>query len=208
MFHFGKVLTQVILKPEYSPLAWENKEIRPLNQESFRDFFLIQCASHIATTINRNISTIAPYRLSAYSSGSQTFLALSIHHSLFDGISLPQIFFQVEKHYLHLSPNPTASTSDILECISTIDLAAAKSFWQKYLSRYKWSHESLLSIRPSNTKRLIQPFKESLSSFKKVAASQHVTVQALFTCAFSRLLALQVYQRTDVVFGVSCIFGI
>ncbi|KAF9564589.1 peptide synthetase [Agrocybe pediades] len=202
VFHFGRSLTQVVLKPEFSPLAWEDRLLPALDQTTFRDYFLSEIAPSIAATINQNVSTIAPYRLSAFSSDNQNFLVLSIHHALFDGTSLPRIFAQVERDYLELPLIPVTASSDILDYISTTDLSEAKTFWKKYFSGYRWSQAPLLSSLPAPTKRFIYPFKEPLSSIRRIAASYHVTIQALLTCVFAKLLATHVYGRRDVVFGV------
>lgn len=159
-------------------------------------------ASAISKTINQNISATPPYQLSAYLSAKNTYLVLSIQHALFDGISLPHIFHQVEREYLGLQRRDQASFSGILGHINAIDLDLAKAFWENYLRGYCWPQHSLYSDSLGPTQRLKLPFKASLASIKEMATLKSVTMQALFTCAFAHCLALKVYKQKDVVFGV------
>ncbi|KDR81669.1 hypothetical protein GALMADRAFT_59971 [Galerina marginata CBS 339.88] len=203
VFHFGRTLHQVVLKSESCSLNWESKETAVLpDSESFRQFFLSREAPAIARKINQSISTAPPYQLSVYPSEKQNFVALSIHHALFDGISLPQLFLQVERHYLGFSSCPDTPASEILQYISAIDLDEAEKFWREYFDGFTWPRALLLSQPSQSTNRMVLDFKIPLSTLKKSSSLHQVTVQALFTCAFAHLLARNVYRRKDVVFGV------
>ncbi|KAH9484356.1 NRPS [Psilocybe cubensis] len=203
IFHFGRTLSQVVLNPQSCSLNWSQKELFMLAQNtSFSQYFMAQEASLIAKQVNETISTVSPYRLSAYQANDRIYLVLSIHHALFDGISLPMLFEQVERSYLGLELSPTATISDLLQQITAVDYDMARAFWKNYFTDYVWPLSMLYPKGVYTTQQLTLPLKSPLSLIKKLAASQRVTMQALFTCAFGHLLARKVYKQKDVVFGV------
>lgn len=203
VFHFGRTLSQIILKPNVCELNWKDHPLSsPLKGSSFGDFFLQKEGSNVAKGINRTLSSVPPYRLSVYTSPIQKFLVLSIHHALFDGISLPLMFREVEQGYLGQDCGPLSSPLDILAHISSIDHNDAKNFWVEYFSGFSWTQPALIPNLPHTTQRRIVQFQSSLSSLKVLAASQQATLQALLTSSFALLLARDVYKCRDVTFGV------
>lgn len=112
------------------------------------------------------------------------------------------VFEQVEGEYLSLELPPKAAILELLQQITTVDFNLAQKFWEDYFAGYVWPRNTLYPGGLSSTQRLTLPFRSSLSSIKKLATSQRVTMQALFTCAFGQLLARKVYKQKDVVFGV------
>ncbi|KJA27343.1 hypothetical protein HYPSUDRAFT_63026 [Hypholoma sublateritium FD-334 SS-4] len=203
IFNFGRALSQIVLKPNVGELNWKDHALSsPLADSSFGDYFLQGEGSNVAKEINRTLSSVPPYRLSAYTSPTQKFLVLSIHHALFDGISLPLIFREVEQKHLGQNCAPPSSSLDILAHISSIDHNDAKNFWVEYFSGFSWTQPALIPSSPHTTQRHVVQFQSSLSSLKVLSASQQATLQALLTSSFALLLARDVYKCRDVTFGV------
>ncbi|TFK42523.1 peptide synthetase [Crucibulum laeve] len=202
VFHIGRTLAQVILKPEVSNLPWTEKTTAIHNPAEFSRWFLTNKALPITKNINDEISRVPPFRISIYASAGDTFLVFSIHHALYDGISLPILIGDVERVYTGFGPRSQASLPAILDHIATIDLAAAQTFWTSYFDGFQWPIQQLASDTPSESRRLVVPFTRSLSSLKGLATSEKVTLQALLTCTFAKLLSTRIYHSEDVAFGI------
>ncbi|OBZ75800.1 Nonribosomal peptide synthetase 2 [Grifola frondosa] len=110
VFYFGRELVQVILHADDCPNQCREK-IAPSDDDSdFREFFSSVEASLTATDINEHLSDRPPVRLSFYSTDSSrtTFVVLSIHHALYDGMSLPVLLRDFESAYLGEPALPSA----------------------------------------------------------------------------------------------------
>ena len=129
-------------------------------------------------------------------------MVLSLHHALYDGISLPVLIDDLERAYSRQPQLPSAPLRNVLEQITTIDQDAAHSFWTSHLKDYPWN--KLLRKTASSSSADIESltFKQPLSVLQAKAAGQHVTLQALLMCAYGSLLAQHIYGHDDIVFGV------
>lgn len=193
---------QVVLEPEHCELNWTEKERSFVNDSTFADHFLGGEATTISREINHNLSSIPPYRLSVFSSIQTTYLVFSIHHALFDGISLPLILQTVEKDYQNVDLGPAVPSKDILQLAFNIDLGQAHAFWDRHFADFPWPVTAFKQRRSDSVKKLVVPFNAPLSSFKATSMVHRVTMQALFTAAFGAFLAKDLYHQRDVVFGV------
>ncbi|PPR03610.1 hypothetical protein CVT24_007726 [Panaeolus cyanescens] len=201
VFYFGRSLFQVVLSGPKSSLQW-NEQTSNSDSRNFAEHFLHNDGPRIVKEINSQLSSLPPYRLNLYTNVSgERFLTLSIHHSLFDGISLPFIFSDVEREYTGLTPRETPSLSDVLAHIPC-DLTVAESFWKTEFDKFVWPSPAFSQLNSDFSLRCSVPFTSSLSHLKSIASTQHVTLQALLTCAFSRILSTEVYGSKDVAFGV------
>ncbi|KAF9483747.1 peptide synthetase [Pholiota conissans] len=202
IFHFGRTLSQIVLHRDVCALNWTDNHELLLEDCKFGENFFKNRAPKIAQEINQNLSVTPPYCLSVYKGKSETFLVLSIHHALFDGVSLPRLFWEVEQEYQDKYCGNPPSSSEILSHILAIKLDEAKLFWKKYFLGFSGTQQPLVPTLPLKTQRDVVHFKSSLSSLRALAASQHITLQALLTSAFALLLARHIYKQRDVVFGV------
>lgn len=175
-------------------------------KENFVTWFLGHEAVTTAKVINGAISGSPPFRVCVYTSPGPTFLVLSIHHALYDGISLPFLMDHIEREYFDSSLRPIALSSDILSQISNVDLAKAREFWNVYFKGFTWT--DLRQPTTTLTKRHVCQLTTPFSSLKALAASNQVTLQALLTCTFASTVAATIYQTDDVAFGVRASFGI
>ncbi|KIM49051.1 hypothetical protein M413DRAFT_438219 [Hebeloma cylindrosporum] len=203
VFHFGRDLLQIVLGPDSAPINWKHRKGIKCTKETFGTCFREQKALDIAREINLNVSSIPPYRLSVYVVQDHHFLVLSIHHALFDGISLPKFLSELEREYLGLTcSGKVAVTSDILRQISNINFDNAERFWKNQFKGISWPQAVIAPVLPWRVCHHDVPFKASISSLKKLASSHGITLQALLTCAFASILARDIYKQEDVVFGV------
>lgn len=202
MFHFGKVLSQVVLKAEICRLPWAEKEVIFPSKENFLQWFHAAEAASITINLNHLSHSQPPFAVTIYQLPPDSFMCLSIHHALYDGISLPLILDAVERAYLHLPPRPIAMTGEILNHILSLDLAKTRSFWTGHFSGYDWPAIDLERSTLPESDSCEVLFKTRLSSLKSLVISHQVTLQALFSAAFATILSSKIYGKPDVVFGV------
>jgi hypothetical protein len=198
-------MVQVVLKPSdaaeiLSERTWN------VDSSSFVTSFKEQLADSLTRDINRSLSSIPPLRLTLFSLPTATVVVLSIHHALYDGSSLPLILSDIESAYFGSDLLPVASLHDILARIASNDLNAAQRFWTKYFGGFTkapspWNDDWQDSSPPSLHMSLA--FTAPLSSVKATAVRHQVTLQALLTFAFAKLIAVRLYKSRDVSFGVS-----
>ena len=145
IFHFGRDLVQVVLHPDDVTLPWLEKRADS-NEQSFKDAFDHEDASSIASDINASLSTTPGFRLTIYTSTPNThFFVLSIHHALFDGVSLPVLLKDVEREYLQERLIPFPYSAAVLDQLYRIDLRRAQHFWTQYFSDFNWQDNVIRS---------------------------------------------------------------
>lgn len=204
VFHIDKALIQVILREEAIAFPWSNECHLITESSDFASWFVNTEGPAITKKINANISSLPPWRVSTYRSAHDSFLVFSIHHALYDGISLSLLMKEIESVYLGANLSPATSPEEILDQVAAIDLDHAQAFWRDHFEGFKWPNRHLAREGLSLADKITVPFLRSLSSMKALAASQSVTLQALFTCTFASLLGSHIYESRDVTFGVCC----
>ncbi|KAH9946102.1 uncharacterized protein BXZ73DRAFT_72945 [Epithele typhae] len=202
VFHFGSELVQVVLDADACGPCISHQEINLSDDQSFQGYFIKHFASTVARDVNEKITEVPPVRLLFFNGPpSARYLVLSIHHALYDGISLPVLLQDIERAYNHQPQLQSAPLRDILEQFMTIDYDAARSFWTTHLKDYPW-HRLLNKAASSSSPNIASVhFKHPLSALQSKAASKQVTLQALFMCAYGSLVAEHIYSHDDVVFG-------
>jgi len=206
VFYFGKQLVQVVLAPATSQLPWIEKWTPFTDVDSFCAFFYAEAAPSLASQINGTTSTIPPFRLAVFSTSEEHhrhWLALSIHHALFDGISLPLILNFVEDELL-ARPHPvTCSPESLLEYMHSTRIDAGRQFWTAMFSNFHWSGHRLASVHlSSQTRRKAISLTTSLTALGRLLAPHRVTLQSALTCAFALSLAKYIHHSNDVAFAV------
>ncbi len=204
MFHFGSNLVQVVLRAGAAQSNIAHQDVQASNDADFQQYFTSKLASSIARELNLGISTVPPVRLSTFtaSAESTTYLVISIHHALYDGISLPVLLRDLELAYSKTKQLPSAPLRTVLEPIVAIDQTAAHDFWSGYLEGFP--SQGLLNKEASGHQAdiLSVTLKRPLSELQAKAASKHVTLQVLLMSAYGYLLGQRLYGHDDVVFGV------
>ncbi|KAI6132186.1 hypothetical protein EDD16DRAFT_1468633 [Pisolithus croceorrhizus] len=203
VFFFGSQLVQVILRPDECVLPWLEKPPSVDNDDTFCTSFLADEASSLAKDINQLSEVLPLFRLTAYLQQDDRRLVLSIHHSLFDGISLPVVLKVVEDELFHRSSKLACNLDGLLENLHNSETPGARDFWVSQFSNFEWSTYHLRDIPPSaQPQRKGVSITKSLSAIQGLVASQNVTLQAALTYAFAILLSQHVQCRDDIVFGV------
>ncbi|KAL5533182.1 hypothetical protein ACEPAF_4958 [Sanghuangporus sanghuang] len=204
VFHYSSSLVQVVLKAEACDLPWLEREVQADSLEELQSTFFKKDALVIARSINENISTSPAFRLVWYRLEEQetSLLAYSLHHAIYDGISLPLLLHDVETLYLHESPRMTSPLAQVLDAVYDIDMDEAAAFWKETFSEFDWSRipRRLAFGEIANVATKI--FRTGLSEWERNSAEIRVSLQAVLTAAFGICLGEQLYGVPDVVFGV------
>lgn len=205
VFFFSNEIVQIVLRSEMCDLQWQTRELDS-NSTSFCSHFLAKQAGELSRDINGNISSKPPFRLVLHyqqHGDSRTYLTLSIHHSIYDGITLPLLLKDVESFYLDERDSTSLPLDKVLDTIYSVDYEEAKTFWTGLFKNFDWSKipNRLASGQSANTHSI--DFSEAtLRECEERASNAKVSLQAVLTAAFGITLGSQLYGCQDVVFGV------
>ncbi|KAG2157195.1 hypothetical protein DEU56DRAFT_8353 [Suillus clintonianus] len=204
VFFFGKTLVQVILSRTTCHLHWEEESfVTASDSETFSDYFFDEEATRAAVEINSLITSVPPVRLRLYRESSCTHIVLSIHHALFDAISLSHMLKYVEDIYLSRPLQKLTPPVQILEHVAFRDLSPARDHWTSTLRNFNWSYRNLIDVTQSaSPKRISMLLDTPLSYFQEKLAHCQVTLQAALTCTFASVLAKHLCQSDDLIFGI------
>ncbi|TFK29988.1 peptide synthetase [Coprinopsis marcescibilis] len=201
VFHLDRQVTQVVFRSWNMNDLWSDHAVDTSTSEEFEAFFYRRFADVVTKNINRQLSSLPPFRISAFRSSQQQHFVLSIHHALYDGTSLPWLLSDVESVYSGLDRIPTASLKDILREITKQDPTSAQKFWLDVYHDFRWPSAVFESPLSPEIKHLAVPFRSSLNFVKEIASREQVTLQALLSFIFAHLIGSQLYHSRDVSFG-------
>ncbi|KAG2158199.1 uncharacterized protein EDB93DRAFT_1077366 [Suillus bovinus] len=203
IFFFGKTLVQVILSRETCHLHWEESSVAASDNETFSNYFFDEEAARVTVEINALITSVPPVRLRLYRQSCDTYVVLSIHHALFDAISLPRILKYVEDAYLDKPLQNLIPPDQILEHVTFRDLTPAREYWTSTLHNFNWSYRNMMDVPQSASPRRISIILDTpFSYFQQMLAHCQVTLQAALTCTFASVLANHLCQSDDLIFGI------
>ncbi|KAG1878019.1 hypothetical protein DFJ58DRAFT_835671 [Suillus subalutaceus] len=206
VFFFGKTLVQVLLSRATCHLHWEESSVAASDNETFSNHFFDEEATKVAVDINTLITSVPPVRLRLYRQSYGTYIVLSIHHALFDAISLSRILKYVEDAYLDKPLQNQAPPDQILEHVTFRDLTHARDHWTSTLRNFNWSYRDLMDVSQSaSPKRISITLDTPFSYFQQMLAHCQVTLQAALTCTFASVLATHLCQSDDLIFWAQTI---
>ncbi|CAG8957989.1 hypothetical protein HYFRA_00000332 [Hymenoscyphus fraxineus] len=165
-----------------------------------------QTASSIsdARDHNMNIPAFNGAPLSGYTivkpeNANVQYFVMSLHHSLYDGWSLPMVFGLIESAYLDsLATLPTTPYSSFIRYLSEIDQEASDNFWKSTLagaSPLQFPHQLVDSDRVPQ----IEAFSHSTKIPVK-SINHDTTMSSIIRAAWSLLVSAHSGSE-DVVFG-------
>ncbi|KAJ3563111.1 hypothetical protein NP233_g9148 [Leucocoprinus birnbaumii] len=144
-----------------------------------------------------------PFALTVYHTSFGRVLVLSIHHAIYDGISLPLILEGIERTYTGISLVSSPNTPEVSNYLTSLNQSDARSFWLDHFNNYEWpALVDVGNIQSSTSGSCKIPLRARPSELKNLISKQRVTLQSLFTAAFATLLSSALYSKSDVAFGV------
>ncbi|CUS14787.1 unnamed protein product [Tuber aestivum] len=163
--------------------------------------------------------SLPPVFLCTLNTPTETFIFITIHHALYDGVSLPRLIakFQgfLDKSIGRL-PTPDPEGPDFVDTVAFMqsrDLGHQRSFWTRYLTE---SSSTCVPEKPHSTsppeKRVAHFQPRALSNVAKLekeCRQRGISVQAVFLAAYAKIFAQQqcdkhgpLGSRKDAIFGI------
>ncbi|KAB2572383.1 Nonribosomal peptide synthetase 2 [Lasiodiplodia theobromae] len=180
-------IVQVVLKPRAVTVPWDAVSRGSLSQKQ----------REISADIIENIQVRPPYRLAI----TEGLLLISIHHSLYDAVSMNLILGSVYAHYQGLSPQQQGDMEALYTYLLQHDLKEAQNFWKQYLQDFKPSYVSSKPRSEGQQLRIIEmALSTKLSTLSKQASGAMATLTSLLEAVLGLTLAQSV-GTDDVTIG-------
>lgn len=200
MFVLDSDTLQVILSPQAAGIPWFLHELE--QDTEFSEWFAAEEIPRIAIEINEDISS-PMFRLNLYHSTDSTYLAISIHHSLYDGIAFPLLMREVDAVYSNEDLSTPISLYVVVQQLNSCQRPErSKEFWVSQFEDANLVSRGL--HRPSGkTTRSTKTLDISLQDLRARCGTMHTTLEALFASTFAHKGQALFGWSRDAVFGVS-----
>ncbi|KAI4156120.1 MAG: hypothetical protein LQ340_000519 [Diploschistes diacapsis] len=193
----GSKIVQVVLRADAVPLQW--KEVSQANEENSENLTR-QVQQRAFQDIMARFEDRPPLRFYVMTVAGTVFLSLSIHHALFDAVSLNLMFSDVHDLYQGQIPKPRTSFDELLGYVFSQDQLRQQSFWTRYLTSYD-SRSTLAKSADAEDITFEQDLSLKLSTLRSLASNLKVTLSTLCHTCFGVVLS-QLLGQDDVVFGI------
>ena len=204
VFALDVVLLQIVLRPGVTVLPWRVNHAAELESDSHKSWFNHERFQSIAEDITADIAT-PMFRIQVYQTRTQTYMALSINHAIYDGVSIGLLMDEVIALYRGI---PTKAEpldlATILNEIPQKDDPLVASFWTSRLDRIRW--EDAAPRRPSRRQppsRFQRTINVSFSDLGQRCSALGITFQALAIAAYGIVIRNAFHPGMD-----SSIFGV
>lgn len=201
---FENGIVQVVLEQDDSRSAsWEET----ITSDPESAFQLRQSKS--ATAIISDIASKVPMRLTLCRppfNDRNSILLLSIHHALYDGVSIAMVFQELIMRYHSAIPPPRSPFDLMIEHVYSQDQEASKVFWRNYLadSRPTATVDSVDTTNEDLESDVFLAVDRTLASpladLEDFSSSMNGTLTSIIQAVFGIILA-QMLGTHDVVFG-------
>lgn len=170
-----------------APLAWRHGDSASNGQEEF-------------TAVG--FDERPPASVDILMSAAGTTVIFHLHHALYDGVSLPMIFNQLRTAYHGVPPPALTTPFHVVAKRQASTRSHDEDYWSKILVGYQYAPLRLLQAVPQDQRRWHA--KTRIDSDRGLAAacrSLGVTLHAVCTLAYARVLGASLLGRRDVCFG-------
>ena len=189
------------MSPHASPLPWTSHDI-----EEGRDipvWFEAEEASKIAGEINDDITTPL-FRLNLYRAPNSSYLSVSIHHALYDGLAFPLLMREVDAIYRAQSLQDVVPLAQVVHHINpTSHGDRPKVFWVSEFEGADLRDRPLYQRNELEVVRYAKVLDASLQDLRSRCSAMHITLEALFTSAIAYSGRRFLGWSSDAIFGVS-----
>jgi len=191
----------VVLSPHASPLPWTSHGVGDVND--IPKWFEAEEGPRIAGEINDDITTPL-FRLNIYRSPHFSYLSVSIHHVLYDGLAFPLLMRKVDAVYKSQSVEDAVPLARVINNINPISRGdLAKGFWVSEFEGADLRDRPLYQRNEREVVRYAKVLDTSLQDLRSRCSAMHVTLEALFTGAIAYLGRRFLGWSNDAIFGVS-----
>ncbi|KAI9796240.1 MAG: NRPS [Piccolia ochrophora] len=151
--------------------------------------------------------SLPPYLLAAISTPTKTWLAVTMHHALYDGEAMARLLYEIEVSYDGGNLPAPVSFEPFLEHIASTPADEADGFWARLLQNYRARQFPELIISPLPSDRLSKSSCEcrftvpnQLSWFESRCKALSITLLGACQATWARLLSVYLGDP-DVCFG-------
>ncbi len=139
-----------------------------------------------------------PWKTSIWKSPVEAVLVISMHHSLYDGVSINLLFRDLSRLYNSIEFVPRSPFSIAARAISQTT-KDAEAFWLHKIEGYQSPQHPSISTTPevTNSERTL---RVDIGKVLQGCKALGVTIQAVALLAYAKSLAC-ISERRDVVFG-------
>ncbi|OQD71346.1 hypothetical protein PENPOL_c001G09802 [Penicillium polonicum] len=138
-------------------------------------------------------------RLGIVSAGSTEYFIFTIHHALYDGLSLPRVLQAVDCAYLGQTIPRWKPFKTFVKYLANLDYQKAETFWRERLAGFSGV---TFPSPPSNDYQPINILTKTQSVSLHVPSAVQVTMTTVIQLAWALTLG-QYADSDDVVFGVT-----
>lgn len=192
----GDDYMQIILRSHGNPFAH-------LTMASGQTFNYYSLQKKISKELIDKVLDVPPVRFSVMiGEHKQRTLMLSIHHALFDGISIKMLFQDLRSLYEGYKPLVRPCAIPLLRHIATQDIVQSKEYWNGLLKG--WENAPLLAGRAferTAPKEAQRTFRVSLRDLDRQAISLGCTLATLLQCTFGICMA-RILRTPDIILGL------
>ena len=200
-FVLGSETLQVILSPHAAPLPWTSHEIGEDCDISKK--FEAEEGPRIAEEINDDITTPL-FRLNLYQSTHTSFLSVSIHHALYDGVAFPLLMREVDAEYRGQGLQDAVPLAQVVHHINPVSRGErAKKFWLSEFEGVDLHDRPLYQRCEREVVWYAKVLDISLQDLRSRCSVIHVTLEALFASTIAYLGRRLFGWSNDAIFGVS-----
>jgi len=201
VFVLGAETLQVVLSPHASPLPWTSHNT--WDGHDISKWFEAEEGPRIAGEINDDITTPL-FRLNLYRSPHSSYLAVSIHHALYDGLAFPLLMREVDAVYRAQRLQNAVPFAQVIHNINAVSRGdRAKAFWVSEFEDADVRDRPLNQRNEREVVRYAKVLDASLQDLRSRCSAMHVTLEALFTGAITYLGQRFLGWSNDAIFGVS-----
>jgi len=171
--------------------------------------------AEVGDTVQSEVNVQSFVRLHAKQREDHWLLSLTIHHALYDGVSLPLLIADLEKLCNSIAIPPPSNVPFRTLVASTSNSSAretSKTFWTDYLSDPPILHLPQPATAGSKRVEVFRPAAiQDVSPLEKLAKIHGLSIHAFFLAAYARTyanllgeskIASQETQDADVIFGI------
>jgi hypothetical protein len=169
----------------------------------FTDWFATGEIPRITKEINEDI-TSPLFRLNLYRSAHSVYLAVSIHHVLYDGVAFPLLMREVDAIYNEADlDTPVPLSKVVYDIRSNEDTEKCRDFWASQFEGMNLGARRLREPDAARTDRRSKTLDVALSDIRDRCARLHTTLEALLACTFAHEGQGLFGWSGNAVFGVS-----
>ena len=189
------------MSPPAAPLPWTFHDIG--EDCNISKLFEAEEGPRVAEEINNDVTTPL-FRLNLYQSGRTSFLSVSIHHALYDGLALPLLMREVDAAYCGQRLQDVVPLAQVVHYINPVSRDnRAREFWVSEFQGINLHDRPLYQRNEREVARYTKVLDTSLQDLRSRCSAIHVTLEALFASAIAYLGRKVLGWSNDAIFGVS-----